>query len=329
MRKTALSDSFHCHELALIDLLVIIDNIAAYERASEAESKCTVLFFDEIDALGQSRGSTDSGGDGSANAEQGGGDGCSRRVLAELLIQMNRITSSGGCREARLRKQTHERRSAKSETHQSYHDTHKAFVARDESPSSSVVDATEPRPRVIVVGATNRPEDCDQALLRRFGIRVYVGLPGKRDRKRIVSRLLRDVEHSLTTKQLEDVAVATEGWSGSDLEYLTREAAMAPIRACIQAASLVKRRAQKRQQRGGDESSQERGSREDVDPNNLAREKLLSDFESLRPINLDDFEHAIQFFLGKENESTPSVETFTQKRRHQEHYDSSSDEDDY
>jgi SpoVK/Ycf46/Vps4 family AAA+-type ATPase len=161
--------------------------------------------------------------------------------------------------------------------------------------------------------------------LRRFGIRVYVDLPAKRDRKRIVGRLLRDVEHTLTTEQLDDLAIATEGWSGSDLEYLTREAAMAPIRACIQAASAVKRRALKLQQRGGDESSQERGSR-GVDPNDLAREKLLTDFQALRPISLEDFENAVQFFLGKENEPNQRVGTLTQKR-HREHYDSSSDED--
>ena len=86
-------------------------------------------------------------------------------------------------------------------------------------------DKRAPKPRIIVIAATNRPEDCDPALLRRFSVRVLVDTPSRRDRKRIVSRLLSNIDHSLTARQMDEIAVATDGWSGSDLESLTREAA--------------------------------------------------------------------------------------------------------
>jgi SpoVK/Ycf46/Vps4 family AAA+-type ATPase len=55
----------------------------AVDHALYLESKCAVIFFDEIDALGQSR-------DGSRGGE---GDGCSRRVLAELLLQLTFVAA--------------------------------------------------------------------------------------------------------------------------------------------------------------------------------------------------------------------------------------------
>ena len=47
-------------------------------------------------------------------------------------------------------------------------------------------DSSERQVRIVVVAATNRPEDCDPALVRRFGVRVMVGLPTLPDRKNIV-----------------------------------------------------------------------------------------------------------------------------------------------
>ena len=55
------------------------------------ESKCAVVFFDEIDALGRSRVDEDSG-----KMSQAGGDNSSRRVLAELLIQMTGLDDDNG-----------------------------------------------------------------------------------------------------------------------------------------------------------------------------------------------------------------------------------------
>ena len=55
-------------------------------RAEQIESRCSVLFFDEIDALGQSRGGGDGAGGAAGNASSNGEDNGSRRILAELLM---------------------------------------------------------------------------------------------------------------------------------------------------------------------------------------------------------------------------------------------------
>ncbi|ACI64120.1 predicted protein, partial [Thalassiosira pseudonana CCMP1335] len=115
----------------------------------------------------------------------------------------------------------------------------------------NAVKPRQPKPRVIVVAATNRPEDCDPALLRRFACRVLVGLPSRKDRKKIIKRLLSDVKNDLTPSQLDELALATEGWSGSDLESMTREAVMAPVRETLCAAAIQKRKASKAVKRSG------------------------------------------------------------------------------
>lgn len=154
-------------------------------------------------------------------------------------------------------------------------------------------DNDKRKPRVIVVAATNRPEDCDPALLRRFAVRVLVALPTRRDRKRIISRLLLGVNHSVTECQLEALAQSTDGWSGSDLESMTREAAMAPLRETLRAAAILKKRAGKKNQQSGDGSSEEKNADYDT-----TRESLLNGFRNLRPVSHRDFEDGIAFFLG-------------------------------
>ena len=88
---------------------------------------------------------------------------------------------------------------------------------RSRSPSSA---------KILVVAATNRVDHLDPALVRRFGIRVLVGTPSKKDRIEILSRLVRDVDNNLSEMDLEAVADRTDGWTGSDLESLSREAAV-------------------------------------------------------------------------------------------------------
>jgi len=84
---------------------------------------------------------------------------------------------------------------------------------------------------VVVIGATNRPDILDPALLRpgRFDRLIYVPPPDARARLEILKvhtrkmPLAKDVD-------LEDIARRTEGFAGSDLEALCREAAMMALR---------------------------------------------------------------------------------------------------
>ena len=84
--------------------------------------------------------------------------------------------------------------------------------------------------RIFVLGATNRPQDLDEAARRRFTKRIYVPLPDKSTRKTIITNLLSKNTHSLTKTQLNKVAEMTEGYSAADLSALCKEAAMAPLR---------------------------------------------------------------------------------------------------
>ncbi|KAI9004163.1 P-loop containing nucleoside triphosphate hydrolase protein, partial [Gaertneriomyces semiglobifer] len=89
---------------------------------------------------------------------------------------------------------------------------------------------------VIVVGATNRPFDLDEAVLRRLPRRILVDLPDSEERKEIISIKLRDNFIGETNspeerQQLVDkIAGLTEGYSGSDLKNACITAAMVSLR---------------------------------------------------------------------------------------------------
>ncbi|XP_069463015.1 spastin isoform X1 [Ambystoma mexicanum] len=84
--------------------------------------------------------------------------------------------------------------------------------------------------RVLVMGATNRPQELDDAVLRRFTKRVYVSLPNEETRVLLIKHLLSKQGSPLTQKELSQLARMTEGYSGSDMTALAKDAALGPIR---------------------------------------------------------------------------------------------------
>ncbi|KAM9490638.1 spastin-like isoform 2-T2 [Salvelinus alpinus] len=84
--------------------------------------------------------------------------------------------------------------------------------------------------RVLVMGATNRPQELDEAVLRRFAKRVYVALPTEETRLKLVKNLLEKHGNPLAQKELSQLARMTEGYSGSDLNSLAKDASLGPIR---------------------------------------------------------------------------------------------------
>ncbi|XP_054722894.1 LOW QUALITY PROTEIN: spastin-like [Uloborus diversus] len=84
--------------------------------------------------------------------------------------------------------------------------------------------------RVLVMGATNRPQELDDAALRRFSKRVYVSLPDRETRVRLLEKLLAKQDNSLSKNDIKQLAKWTEGYSGSDLTALAKDAALGPIR---------------------------------------------------------------------------------------------------
>lgn len=83
--------------------------------------------------------------------------------------------------------------------------------------------------QVMVMGATNRPQDVDPAILRRMPTTFHVGLPNARQRQEIL-RLILAGENLSNAINLKEIAEKTEGYSGSDLRELCRDAAMYRVR---------------------------------------------------------------------------------------------------
>ncbi|XP_048407033.1 outer mitochondrial transmembrane helix translocase isoform X3 [Stegostoma tigrinum] len=83
--------------------------------------------------------------------------------------------------------------------------------------------------QVIVMGATNRPQDLDSAILRRMPTRFHIGQPNTDQRKSILNLILRNEEVDRYL-DLNEIARETEGFSGSDLKELCRDAAMFCVR---------------------------------------------------------------------------------------------------
>lgn len=91
--------------------------------------------------------------------------------------------------------------------------------------------ATNEDDNIIIIGATNRPQELDEAVRRRFVRRLYVPLPAKQARQQIIEKLVKQVQHNLTDVQIEGLAELTDGYSGADMDSLCRYAAMQPLRS--------------------------------------------------------------------------------------------------
>ncbi|XP_056693519.1 uncharacterized protein [Spinacia oleracea] len=89
---------------------------------------------------------------------------------------------------------------------------------------------SNPDDLVIVIGATNKPQELDDAVLRRLVKRIYIPLPDENVRRLILKQKLKGQAFSLPGQDLERLVREAEGYSGSDLQALCEEAAMMPIR---------------------------------------------------------------------------------------------------
>lgn len=87
--------------------------------------------------------------------------------------------------------------------------------------------------RIVVLGATNRIHDIDEAILRRMPKKFPVGLPDKNQRLRILQLILKDTKIDHEYFNIDYIARVTAGMSGSDIKEACRDAAMAPIREFI------------------------------------------------------------------------------------------------
>jgi spastin len=83
--------------------------------------------------------------------------------------------------------------------------------------------------RVVTIGATNIPWEIDTAFRRRFQRRIYVSLPDPEAREIIFKINSKGIELDPDI-DFVNLASKTEGFSGSDIANICREAIMSPIR---------------------------------------------------------------------------------------------------
>ena len=92
--------------------------------------------------------------------------------------------------------------------------------------------------QILLLGATNRPQELDEAARRRFVKKLYIPLPDAASRSTHIKRLLSKNAHNLDDADIQSVVTKAQGYSGSDLSNLCREAAMGPLRSLYAAGGV-------------------------------------------------------------------------------------------
>ncbi|KAM1449536.1 hypothetical protein PS2_008180 [Malus domestica] len=141
---------------------------------------------------------------------------------------------------------------------------------------------TKDKERVLVLAATNRPFDLDEAVIRRLPRRLMVNLPDAQNREKIL-RVVLAKEDLETDVDLEAVANMTDGYSGSDLKNLCVAAAHLPIREILE---------------------KEKKERSLALAENRPVPELYCSTD-IRPLKMEDFKHAHeQVYASVSSEST-------------------------
>ncbi|WZY69844.1 hypothetical protein YC2023_002084 [Brassica napus] len=130
--------------------------------------------------------------------------------------------------------------------------------------------------RILVLAATNRPFDLDEAIIRRFERRIMVGLPSVESREKILRTLLS--KEKTENLDFHELAQMTDGYSGSDLKNFCTTAAYRPVRELIKQECL---KDQERKKREEPEKSSEEGSEEKEE---ASEERVIT----LRALSMED-----------------------------------------
>ncbi len=164
----------------------------------------SIIFIDEIDSILGARGG--------ANEHD-----AARRLKTEFLVQFDGVASSHNERVVSCRGK---RRAARAAVAQIKHCLRARETVRRRLTDSAASRASARACPQVVVGATNRPHEIDDAVRRRLVKRIYIPLPSLEGRAAVVQHLLKGQPHALSQADLQRVLRATEGYSASDLTAL-------------------------------------------------------------------------------------------------------------
>ncbi|XP_075647548.1 uncharacterized protein LOC142618490 isoform X2 [Castanea sativa] len=134
--------------------------------------------------------------------------------------------------------------------------------------------------RILVLAATNRPFDLDEAIIRRFERRIMVGLPSVESREKILKTLL--AKEKVENLDFKELATLTEGYSGSDLKNLCITAAYRPVRELIQQERLKDKRTRQKDEESNSSEGTSETKEEDKDDQEI----------TLRPLSMEDMRQA-------------------------------------
>eukprot|EP01097_Dermamoeba_algensis_P010667 TRINITY_DN795_c0_g1_i4.p1 TRINITY_DN795_c0_g1~~TRINITY_DN795_c0_g1_i4.p1 ORF type:complete len:438 (-),score=66.28 TRINITY_DN795_c0_g1_i4:570-1883(-) len=93
---------------------------------------------------------------------------------------------------------------------------------------------------ILVLAATNTPWTLDAAIRRRCEKRIYIPLPDAAARFLMFRIHINSITHNITDAQFKKLAEMTDGYSGSDIAIVVRDAIMQPIRV-VQSATHFKK----------------------------------------------------------------------------------------
>ncbi|CAG9325239.1 unnamed protein product [Blepharisma stoltei] len=96
--------------------------------------------------------------------------------------------------------------------------------------------SSDPLKRVIVMAATNRPWDIDEAMIRRLEKRIYISLPSEDGRRKLFERNLSEIELGPDI-DWEYLVKKSKQYTGADISCVCRDAAMEPLRKLINKAT--------------------------------------------------------------------------------------------
>ena len=88
--------------------------------------------------------------------------------------------------------------------------------------------------RVLILGATNRPQDLDDAARRRFTKRIYIPLQDFETRISLIKLLLKKAINNITELEIDLITKESDGYSCADITTLMKEAAMIPLREILE-----------------------------------------------------------------------------------------------